>query len=272
MKNTFHTDIDNQSPIEQLPLFDIFDPTDDRQRSQLITDHPLMLTAGGYKFPTPSVKYAYTQLVDGITSGLPGIAWIAFPRYGKTSAVEVFKQTLKSTYPEMVVISFIAKSHKIPNEILFYSELLSAAGLACPPGRKSDDYLKRLTRSLCAWVSTSRAKRVILLIDEAQKLQEEHYSWLIDVSNELRNLQVSLTVALFAQPALVSQREIFRQTGMEEIIGRFMVKVENFEGTRNAEDLGEVLGNYDDPVISEYPLGSKCSCTEFFLPMAYRNG
>lgn len=272
MENAINTNFENQSPTVQLRLFDVFDPTNISQRSELIIDHPLMLTAGGYQFPTPSVDYAFTQLVDAITSGLTGIAWVAFPRYGKTSAVEIFKKMLKSTYPEMVVISFIAKSHKSPNEILFYSELLNAAALASPPGRNKDDYLKRLTRSLCTCAASSRSRRVILLIDEAQKLKQDDYAWLIDVSNELRNLHVSLTVALFAQPVLVSQREIFRQTGMEEIIGRFMVTVENFEGTKNANELEKIMYFYDDPVVTEYPVGSRCSCTEFFLPYAYRNG
>lgn len=267
-----HSNSLNQSPTVQLRLFEVFDPTNDLQKSELVTDHPLMLVAGGYRFKTPSVDYAFTQLVDAITSGLPGIAWVAFPRFGKTSAVEIFKKMLRATYPEMVVISFIAKSHKCPSEILFYSELLHAAGLASPPGKNKDDFLKRLTRSLCTWASISRSRRVILLIDEAQKLKEDDYAWLIDISNELRSLNVSLTVALFAQPSLVSQREIFRQTGMEEIIGRFMVTVENFEGTTNIEDLEKILSFYDDPVVTEYPVGSGCSCTEFFLPLAYKNG
>ena len=57
-----------------------------------------------------------------------------------------------------------------------------------------------------------------------------------------------------------------------DIVGRFMLQVQNFEGIRSAIELEEVMGYLDDPEISEYPIGSGCSCTQFFVPHAYASG
>lgn len=256
----------------QQSLFGNFDPFDEIQRSQLIADHPLMLSESGYTFATSAVQRALTQLVSAVSSGLPGIAFIAYPRFGKTAATRYLKKVLSTTFDDIPVVTFIAKYHAIPNELRFYKELLSASKLAHPIGRDPADYLDRLWKSWWTRVVTSHSKRIILIIDEAQKLNSANFSWLIDLSNSLGEHQVSLTVVLFGQPELVNQRQVFLYSNRNDIICRFMVDVHNFEGIRNALELSEVLGFYDDQVISEYPTDSQCSCTQFFVPQAYKNG
>lgn len=269
--------IDNDVPYlesipEQQSLFKKFDPLDVESRKNLMADHPLMQAESGYILPTPPAQYALTQLVEGITSGLPGMAWVAYPRFGKTSTTRFFKKQLCLIFPETPVLIFIAKAHLKPDEGRFYKEMLLASNLAVPPGRDSVDRMTRLWKGWWTWVLTSHAKRIILIIDEAQKLLLAEYSWLIDLCNMLGQKQVSVTVALFGQPELVNLRDVFLQIGRSDIIGRFMVTVQNFDGIRNSAELAAVLRCLDDPVISEYPAGSACACTQFFIPKAYASG
>lgn len=261
-----------ESVPEQQSLFEKFDPLDADRRKFLMSDHPLMQGEGGYILPTPPAQYALTQLVAGITSGLPGMAWVAYPRFGKTSAIKFLKKQLSIIFPETPVVIFIAKAHLKPDEGRFYKEMLLASNLSVPPGHDSVDRMSRLCKGWWTWVLTSHAKRIILIIDEAQKLLVAEYSWLIDLCNMLGQKQVSVTVALFGQPELLNLRDIFLQVGRGDIIGRFMVTVQNFDGIRNSEELETVLRCLDDPVISEYPAGSACACTQFFVPKAYAYG
>ena len=255
----------------QLRLFPSYDPTDELMRQNVIMQHPLMRPTG-YAFPTPSVKNALNQFVEGISAGLPGMAWVAYSRCGKSTAIRVIVRQLAHTYPNTPVFSFVAKHHQEPNEVRFYRELLTDCGLSPPPGRKADEHFERLWKGLYTSALNGRSSRVILLIDEAQKLSIDEYSWLIDLTNALAVQGISVTVGLFAQPELIKLRDRFYQDGRVDIIGRFMVVVEAFEGVRNCEELREVLACLDNEEMSEYPDGSGCSCTEFFVHEAYRLG
>lgn len=256
----------------QQSLFDSFNPMDSVQRTDLIVDHPLMLPESGYILPTASVKRTLTQVVSAVTSGLPGIAFVAFPRFGKTCATKYISKALVSIFDDLLVLTFIAKYHSKQGELHFFKELLKAFNIGFPQGREIPNFFERLVNGLSTRVITSHSKRIILFIDEAQKLSVDQYSWLIDLSNELGEKNVSLTVILFGQPQLISKREILLHSYRTDIVSRFMVEVKNFDGIRDDSELAEILIFYDDQVISEYPSNSGCACSQFFLPKAYQAG
>ncbi|NRF95093.1 hypothetical protein HQN89_29835 [Paenibacillus frigoriresistens] len=64
---------------------------------------------------------------------------------------------------------------------------------------------------------------VVLFIDEAQCLDEQHYEWLIDYFNKLEKLQITLTVFLVGQEQLNSQKTIFSRGNTDQIIQRFIL-------------------------------------------------
>lgn len=202
------------------------------------------------------------------------LAWRGWgsPRFGKSTATQFIKRMIPKTYPGLPVVIHIARFHTKADEARFFKELLISSGLGVPPGREAVDRLNRLWRSWWACASNVRERRIILIIDEAQKLSAAEYSWLIDLYNLLGQNGVTVTVLLFAQPELVNSRVIFQQSNRGDIIGRFMVTVENFDGICNESELAKVLRCLDDPVVSEYPAGSQCACTRFFVPRAYAAG
>lgn len=253
-------------------LFADFDPADPELRKLYVANHPLMVLAGGYNLATPAIVFAFTQIAAGIATGLPGMAWVAYPRFGKTNAAKYVYAHLGTTLENTPIVLHLAKTHVKPDEGRFYKELLLASGLAVPPGKDITERFTRLWKGWWAWVASQKAKRIVLVIDEANKLFLMEYSWLIDVANELAEKGVSLCIVLFAQPELVGQRSAMLMSGRMDIVGRFMVKIYNFEGIRSAAELAEVMQALDDPVISEYPTGSACSCTKFFAPRAFAAG
>lgn len=253
-------------------LFAEFDPLDVHSRNIYIADHPLMLPVGGYALPTPPVVAALTQIISSIMAGTPGIAWVAVPQFGKTTAIRVIKEKIREALNGTPVVVHIARRHAKPDEAQFYRELLEASEMTVPPGRVAADRFDRLWKGWWTRVLTRRSKRIVLIVDEAQKLSEAEYSWLIDVANILAKQGVSLCVVLFGQPELLSLRQTFSQVGRTDILGRFMVRVHTFEGLKTAEQLAEVMLALDDEVLSEYPLRSGCACTQFFAPRAFAAG
>lgn len=258
-------------PIQGL-LFAGFDPLDEQTRQTYIVDHPLMLATGGYALPTPPLIAALTQIIGSIMAGTPGIAWVAVPRFGKTTAIRLIREKIGETLNQTPVVVHVARRHAKSDEKRFYRELLESSSLAVPPGREAGDFFNRLWKGWWSWVLTHRSKRIVLIIDEAQKLSEAEYSWLIDLANILAEKRISVCVVLFGQPELLSVRQTFFQVGRMDILGRFMVQVHTFEGIKNAEQLAQVMLALDDEYLSEYPPGSLCACTQFFAPRAFLAG
>lgn len=129
---------------------------------------------------------------------------------------------------------------------------------------------QRLNEYLIEKVERSNQNRLILFIDEAQKLHEPHYRWLIDIHNELDSHNIVLIVLLVGQEELGHQLTAFQAADKTQIVGRFMVQRFTFRGMRSAKDLEICLGNYDRG--SEYPPGSKCSFTRYYFPEAFDSG
>ncbi|UUZ73942.1 ATP-binding protein [Polaromonas sp. P1(28)-8] len=187
-------------------LFAEFDPLDAQMRQIYIADHPLMLATGGYALPTPPIVAVLTQIISSIMAGTPGIAWVAVPRFGKTTAIRLIKEKIGETLNGTPVVVHVARRHAKADEGRFYRELLEASDIAVPPGRDAGERFNRLWKGWWSWVLTRRSKRIALIIDEAQKLSEAEYSWLIDVANilaekEFRSASCFWTTGTFKSPA-----------------------------------------------------------------------
>jgi len=81
----------------------------------------------------------------------------------------------------------------------------------------------RLSEFLYEKVIRTTQNRIIVFVDETQKLHEIHYNWLIDLHNELDSLGTNFITLLVGQHELIHQFSAFPQAGKSQIIGRFMV-------------------------------------------------
>lgn len=109
----------------------------------------------------------------------------------------------------------------------------------------------------------------MLFVDDAQRLDTNHYDWLMDIYNELESFGITLTTILVGQSELSHRRNIYLTTG-KQIVGRFMIHERRFHGIQSPEQLAYLLSSYDD--ITEYPVGSNWSYTRFFFPLGFDKG
>ncbi|HBB89503.1 MAG TPA: ATP-binding protein [Blastocatellia bacterium] len=193
------------------------------------------------------------------------------PRRGKTRAVRY----LVSVLPELLgisvpIISFTCRDYKQASEGIFFQDLLKGVGHLLPEKGSPSAKRDRLIEFLAEKVQSSGQDRLILIIDEAQKLHETHYKWLIDVHNELDARDISLVVLLVGQDELAHQYSAFKLAKKTQILGRFMVNQFCFHGILSAADVGTCLKGYDKE--SEYPDDSGWSFTRYYFPAAFQNG
>ncbi len=192
------------------------------------------------------------------------------PRYGKTRAIKYLCLALPGLYNNIPVFSCPCRDYKQPSEATFFEDLLRASGHSLFSKGDSRAKRNRLKEFLFEKVDNTGQDRLILFLDEAQKLHEQQYKWLIDIHNELDDMGISLIVLLVGQPELMHQYSAFSLADKKQIIGRFMVHQHEFKGVSNISDVSVCLSGYDED--SEHPTGSGWSFTKYFYPSIFSSG
>ena len=237
----------------------------------LLSLHPVVCNQA--HLPTPSIQRAYAEIAEIVAERDPGVSFVAFSRFGKTFAISVLADQLAANFPDVPVLSTNATEHKLFSELTFYSELLHGCTRAPVGQAKARDLRNRLVRYLWTLAESRRTDRIVLFVDEAQNWAEPELTALRDISNDLALFAgVVLLVNLFGAPSLANLRGALLQSGRTDLVGRFMVRQYEFQGITSILDLAATATCYDDVDISEYPVGSGVSFSEFFMPIAFRDG
>jgi len=190
---------------------------------------------------------------------------------GKTRGIQYLSKLLLEQFGDTLpIIQLLCRDYRVPSESTFFQDLLRAAGHTLYKTGRAPAKRDRLIEYLAEVVEISEQNRLVLFIDEAQKLHEQHYKWLIDLHNELDAHGFAVIVLLVGQDELAHQCSAFQQTQKTQIIGRFMVHQLRFHGLNKVSDLKNCLTAYDDD--SEFPDGSGWSFTRYFYPSVYDSG
>lgn len=231
--------------------------------------HPIQ--TGRYLIGTNEIARMQKLVTHWINNRSPGAIIYGRPRLGKTRAVKYLINSLKHSWAfDLPIFSMGCNQHKIPNEGVFFEEMLDSFGHGLPYSGTPSKKRNRLTNFLIEKADLSGQNKVVLFLDDAQRLVEMEYNWLMDINNALDKYGVSMTAILVGQPELIHQRGAFRTAKKTQIIGRFMVHDYQFQGIKTIDDIKACLTGYDSS--SEYPEGSGWSFTRYFFPEAYEEG
>jgi hypothetical protein len=242
----------------------------DKPKIQIGT-HPI--EQGHYLVPTKEVLRLMNSMCKIVNNRLPGMIVYSRPRLGKTSAVKYAIDNLPTMVGAPLPI-LIANSnwYRVPSEEKFYFDLLSDFKFPFPARRKPAEMRRQIVNLMLEKAEKSKMRRIILIMDEAHRLTEYHYNWLMDIYNELDREKVSMTVISVGQEELLNRRTFFLEQKKSQIIGRFMTHEHHFSGLRTVDDIRFVLKCYDSPQVSAYPKDSDWSYTRYFFPYAYERG
>ena len=202
--------------------------------------HPI--ETGRYTLFTPPLGRFCDDLKNWVDNRAVGAIVTAPPRFGKSKgirfAIDELRAGLGTTFP---VLSFSCQDHQRPTEARFFESLLSDFGHGFSDRGSSNARQTRLIQFLVQQACVGHHRRLVLIADEAQKLQEPHYNWLVDIYNKLDRHDIATTVVLVGQPELIHQRAAFEKAKKMQIVGRFMVHLHEFAGLRNQKDFAYCL-------------------------------
>ncbi|NOU89014.1 AAA family ATPase [Paenibacillus sp. LMG 31460] len=233
--------------------------------------HPV--ETNDYKMPTNEIITVLGSVCDWIEERVTGAIIYGRPRLGKTYMIEYLIDNISKVIAENIPVYHIISLHpKVVREEEFIESLLydmnhNFALIGKLPAKRD-----RLFKFMLERGTSNRYRIIVLLVDEAQCLTEQHFEWLMDYYNKLQKEKVLLLTYLVGQQQLSAQKTIFKTSNAEQIVERFMAEEHKFSGVVSEEDIQTLLTCYDDPDKSEYPAGSGWSFTRYYFPEAYATG
>lgn len=231
--------------------------------------HPI--EAGGYVISTPSVYVMGNEVSEWLDLRQSGGMIYGPPRLGKTSAIKYVERKLLHDFEgKLPIVTFECQSHGIAREGEFFTEFLQATGHELANKGKAQERRERLYQYLRNLAERNSHKRLVIFLDEAQKLHKDHYSWLVDIYNYLDRAGVISTFILVGQQELANRRNAMVIAKQFQVVGRFMVNAHQFSGISNAKEIQVCLHGYDEQ--SEYPEGSGWSYVRYYFPVAFEHG
>ena len=231
--------------------------------------HPI--ENGEYILGTKSTFEMLNTVKNWIDFRQPGGLIFGPPRFGKTRAIKYVTRQINNEYGgKFPIVNIICCEHKQPNENIFWEEFLVGVGHGFSNHGKVSDKRRRLFEYLLSVAEEYPHKRLLIFLDEAQNLQDQHYLWLVDLYNVLDNAKIRPTFVMVGQMELAYRHNALLQAKRYQIIGRFMINKHRFRGLTSSHDIEVCLHGYDDN--TEYPKNSGWSFTRFYFPVAYSHG
>lgn len=221
---------------------------------------------------TDALELSVNRIISLLRGRQTGVGFFAVPRTGKTHMMDYFidhhPEFLGEQIPCVQFLMWSTEGEPKATRRSFYTELLRVLG-AVPRNRstaaeKFGDVISLLVNI----VKALNSNRLLLFVDEAQQLRSSELSYLADIFNELRRLNIRLKTVLIGQPTLVQRRAELKRK--PEFIQRFMPRLHRMDGVIESSSLQRILRAIDDE--TEFPEGSTCTYTQFFVPKAYANG
>jgi hypothetical protein len=231
--------------------------------------HPV--EQGDYILPTMEVKRFMEKLMKIVMNRLPGMIVYGRPRIGKTKSVEFALNYLPVRLGiDFPILRTRCRSYRVPTEEKFFGDILTDFKFSFPSKRNAPVMRQQIVNIMLEQGEKSKMRRILLVIDEAHRLTELQYNWLMDIYNDLDSERISMTIISVGQPELLDRRTFFLEHKKSQIIGRFMTNEHEFFGLRSVDEVEHCLMCYDE--VTEYPEKSGCSYTRYFFPDAFENG
>jgi hypothetical protein len=228
-----------------------------------------LLAGREFLVKTPLCASYLKQMNTWLTTGSHGAIVYGRPRLGKTSATRWVLKALPNLVGNFPVVEVPIRAQNIATERAFFQHLLRCIKHRQAMTGSAGDKRDRFSEWLTSRAMRSSINCAVLFLDEAQLLQDHQYGWLLNISNELDKNGCRLFCLFVGQPELADKKLKFIDAGMEQIVGRFMVRELEFSGISSEVDLISTLNQYQNTI---YPIGSNILFSENFIPLATKGG
>lgn len=240
--------------------------------AHLPRDHPLVTR--DYSLYTPPIAHMVECIARWIDDQVDGATIYGPSRFGKSSAIDNWLQTLLSDrhggHVPMVVWSHV-DSGGAQSVGRFHAHLLLASRHPLAKAARSPlDRQHMLIERWAELASQGGGRFLVLVIDEAQGMTQREWVWLVELHSLLEKERIRLCVFSVASLQFFDEPVGMALSGGAHVAARFMLASERFRGVRDAEELSFVMSGYDTG--TEWPRGSGVSFTAGVAPEAWAQG
>jgi type II secretory pathway predicted ATPase ExeA len=213
---------------------------------------------------TPAIDRLISSVSRWIRMDSPGAAVYGPQRVGKTHACQFMQTALPVLFGGTLTVLLLPLGGGVKSERAFLQSVMAQVGCNSYLSRDDEVLRDRLVDHLYDTTIANGSKRVVMIWDEAQKLTEPQYGWLITLFNALEHRKLRPFFLLVGQPELRDVSQAFRAVGSQHVIGRFFSNQVEFAGIDDSElrDVLRALDTEDDDGASP----------RRYLPVQYAEG
>lgn len=227
-----------------------------------------MLRSDDFIIYTKEIRALEAKILEIVMIGNCGACVVSRPRCGKTTSMVYIAKSLKQRYGEAFpVVMWDITDHPV-TEKNFYSTLLTAMGVKHTVNHTALILKNRVLSELVTLASDTPFKKVVLMIDEAWRLDEKDFTWLMDLYNILRRYKLQLITVFFSTNELLDKKRNFKSEGLYQIVERFFLNIYNFYGIRDKGELMICLNALDNTTTRSTGGKEPMKLKDFYFPKA----
>lgn len=266
LRKVMRDDEGSDPPIAPIGTIDL---SSKECRDRLFESHPICLR--DYMILTSPMEEAISLEVSLAEQRAAGAAFVANPRFGKTTTIAYARKVIAETLPNRAFVPLVATDHSTSQPRHALRDLAWSLGIVLPKRSLDGQDLEVAVNKLWLLAAEAKSRHIVLAVDEAQRWGEGELAGLVAVTNALMHLhKIRCTCFFWGQRELLHRRTLLIQQGSTDVIGRFMPTINTFRGISNLAELHQLLQAYDEDAI--FPEGSGWSYTRFFMPETFSRG
>ena len=227
-----------------------------------------MLRSDDFIIYTKEIRSLEAKILEIVMLGNCGACVVSRPRCGKTTSMVYIAKSLKQRYGEAFpVVMWDITDHPV-TEKNFYSTLLTAMEVRHTVNQTALVLKNRVLSELVTLASDTPFNKVVLMIDEAWRLDEKDFTWLMDLYNILRRYNLQLITIFFSTNELLDKKRNFKSEGLDQIVERFFLNIYNFYGIRDKGELMICLNALDNVTTRATGGEEPMKLKNFYFPRA----
>lgn len=229
--------------------------------------HPFL--RNDYLILTRPIERVIKSLVRWLQLNVPGTIVYGQRRLGKSHCAEFIKKYLSDLLGyKIAVVLMCVRFHDSYRENDFLDEIMEALGGSAAARAGKVMRQKVIVNRFLVLARRCPYKKVILVLDDAQRLQNMHFEILMTLQNELyMQYKVMLFTLMVGQPQLKTKRDLLIASGEKQITARMMADEIEFVGQRSLEEVRFAFNRIDQHCF--YPARSGTTFTQGLAPEAW---
>lgn len=225
-----------------------------------------------YSLVTPMILDTCDYVAAELEKMEVGICICGKSRYGKSRMIRHLEEKIAEQYPTVTIARANMITRDRYTDTRFFMHLLTSMLPDIEFEGSSDDLRTAIVRHFIVQCANKQDPRVLIILDEAQRLDPRQYSFLIDLTNAMDTESLAPTVLLVGQEELLSVREILLKQKRKDVIGRFFDRPILFEAITTEKTATSILRLYDDFTEAAYPKTSNTCITQAYVGKHFKQG